>query len=531
MGLTEITQRFTEGIRALATRTGDDALRDYRDLLGAAELDYRSFASRVDDIVAPSTDAANFQRAQKLGVTELADALGSYANGNGSYGTAAAAIAQPAIAVPPGRGATPAAAPLVVQPSDGRFFGRTFESLRVPSFRWYFVAQFGTWGAMNMQMVVNGYLVFVLTGSFAALGLSALARSLPGIVLALVGGVLADRMPKKYLIQAGQAVSAFVALWVAIMLVFGWLRFEHLLVSSLLQGAAMSLMMPARQSMLPGLVGISRIQNAQALGMGVMNLMRMIGPAVGGLMLATTGAQWVYFLMAGLYAFAVLMYVRVPHVEQMPAGPDGVGGGRRRIPGTPWRDVIEGVQYVARERTIGMLLAVNLVIVLVSMPYQMMLPGYVIDILKEGPETLGMLQSVAGIGSLAAVLVIASMPNRHRGVVLLSGAFVMGVSLLAFSFSTTVLITAPIMVVISIGQTFRMSLSSVLLQTYVDDDYRGRVMSLFMMEMSLVSLSTFFAGMIAAAFGPQLAIGGMAVVLLALAVGITLFVPRLRRLD
>jgi hypothetical protein len=87
------------------------------------------------------------------------------------------------------------------------------------------------------------------------------------------------------------------------------------------------------------------------------------------------------------------------------------------------------------------------------------------------------------------------------------------------------------MVVISIGQTFRMSLSSVLLQTYVDDDYRGRVMSLFMMEMSLVSLSTFFAGMIAAAFGPQLAIGGMAVVLLALAVGITLFVPRLRRLD
>ncbi|MEE8422280.1 MAG: hypothetical protein V3S31_05835, partial [Dehalococcoidia bacterium] len=94
-----------------------------------------------------------------------------------------------------------------------------------------------------------------------------------------------------------------------------------------------------------------------------------------------------------------------------------------------------------------------------------------------------------------------------------------------------VLITAPIMIVISIGQTFRMSLSSVLLQVYVDDAYRGRVMSLFMMEMSLVSLSTFLAGMIAAAVGPQIAIGGMAVVLIVLAVGITLFVPRLRRLD
>ncbi len=442
------------------------------------------------------------------------------------------ATAQPAMAPPRGRGAPPTAAPAVEEPSGSRFFVRTFESLKIPAFRWYFVAQFGTWGAMNMQMVVNGYLVFVLTGSFAALGLSALARSLPGIVLALVGGVLADRMPKKYLIQAGQLVSAFVALAVAILLAFDMLRFEHLLISSLLQGAAMSLMMPARQSMLPGLVGIARIQNAQALGMGVMNLMRMVGPAVGGLMLATTGAEWVYFLMTGLYLFAVVAYIKVPHVEQLPPDPDAPA---RTTPlparGSPMRDVIDGVKYVVRERTIGMLLAVNLAIVLVSMPYQMMLPGYVIEILKSGPETLGMLQSIAGIGSLAAVLVIASMPSRHRGLVLLLGAFVMGVALLGFSFSTSVLITAPIMIVISIGQTFRMSLSSVLLQVYVDDAYRGRVMSLFMMEMSMVSLSTFLAGMIAAAVGPQIAIGGMAVVLIVLAVGITLFVPRLRRLD
>jgi MFS family permease len=450
-------------------------------------------------------------------------------------GAAPAALrngAATAVAIPPVRGAPPVTALSTEETPPSSASGRMFQSMKIPAFRWYFIAQFGTWGAMNMQMVVNGYLVFTLTGSFAALGLSALFRSLPGIVLSLVGGVLADRMPKKYLVQAGQAASGIVALGVALLLFFDLLRFEHLLISSLLQGASMSLMMPARQSMLPGLVGIERIQNAQALGMGVMNLMRMIGPAVGGVMLAVTDAHYVYFLMSGLYLYATVMYVKVPHVEAMMRAPDGSirpAAGRDRKP--PIRDLIDGVRYVVRERTIGMLLAVNLAMVLVSMPYQMMLPGYVLEILKGGPGMLGALQSIAGIGSLAAIIVIAAMPTHHRGKVLILGTFIMGIALVGFSFSTTVLLTAPIMVVISIGQTLRQSLSSVLLQTYVDDAFRGRVMSLFMMEMSMVSLATFVAGILASIFGPQLAIGGMAVILLLLTTWIGLFVPRLRNLD
>jgi MFS family permease len=447
-----------------------------------------------------------------------------------------------AVAAPPARGAPPVAAPAVE--GGGGAKARMLTSFKVRAFRWYFIAQFGTWGAMNMQMVVNGYLVFTLTGSFAALGITALARSAPGIVLSLVGGVLADRMPKKYLIQFGQALSALVALWVAFMLLFDQLRFEHLLISSFLQGSMMSMMMPARQAMLPGLVGMSRIQNAQALGMGVMNVMRMAGPAAGGLMLAFTGAEWVYFAMAAMYAFAVVAYFRVPHVENTePPPPEpgwveperGASMGRGTIRqvkrGSLFADMIDGFKYSVREPVIGTLLLVNLMIVLVSMPYQMMLPGYVIEVLGGGPGTLGMLQSIAGSGAVAAIVVIAAMPTHHRGKVMLAGAFVMGVALLGFSFSTALIITAPIMVVISIGQTFRMSLNSVLLQTYVDDNYRGRVMSVFMMEMGFVSLSTFIAGMLASVFGPQVAIGGMAVILLIITVFVWIFVPRLRKLD
>ncbi len=470
--------------------------------------------------------AAPYNLAERIyGRTVRLDGATPVALRNGANGAAAA------VAIPPVRGAPPViAAPTGETPDGGGVSGRMFQSLKIRAFRWYFIAQFGTWGAMNMQMVVDGYLVYTLTGSYAALGLSALTRSVPGIVLSLVGGVLADRMPKKYLVQAGQFASAIVALGVALLLAFGLLRFEHLLISSFLQGASMSLMMPARQSMLPGLVGIHRIQNAQALGMGVMNLMRMIGPAIGGVMLAVTGAQYVYFLMSGLYLFATVVYVKVPHVEEMAQAPDGTPAiARERKP--PIRDLIDGVRYVVRERTIGMLLAVNLAMVLVSMPYQMLLPGYVLDVLKGGPGTLGALMSVAAVGSLLAVGVIAAMPTHHRGKVLLLGTFIMGVALIGFSFSTAVILTAPIMIVISVGQTLRQSLSSILLQTYVDDAYRGRVMSLFMMEMSIVSLATFLTSILASIFGPQMAIGGMAVILLLLTTWVMLFVPRLRNLD
>ncbi len=428
------------------------------------------------------------------------------------------------VAGPPVRDAPSEAASLVDGAVADSAWGRMFESLRIPDFRWYFAAQFGTWGAMNMQMVVNGYLVFELTDSFSALGLTALARSAPGIVLALVGGVLADRLPKKYLIQVAQLVSSLVAFAVALLLLFDLLRFEHLLISAFLQGAAMSLMMPARMAMLPGLVGIERIQNAQALGMGVMNLNRMAGPALGGVMLATVGWYWVYFLMSGLYFFAVVMYVKVPHVE---APTDGFA----LVRASAARDLLDGVRYVVRDRTIGMLLGVNLAMVLVSMPYQHLLPGYVADVMDAGPEALGALMSIAGVGALAAIVAIAGMPTHHRGKILILGAALMGAALVGFSFSTSVIVAAPIMIVISIGQTIRMSLSSVLIQTYVDDAFRGRVSSLFMMEMSMVSFSTFIAGLLASTFGPQVTIGTMAVILLGISTWIWLFVPRMRELD
>lgn len=514
---TETTDKYNLAARVHSGTDGDQAANISKDGVEAYNLAARVHGNGAVEH-APSSNMV--ETASPTGASVVAPSL----------------RAQPDLA-PPQR-------PTESPPSPPRRTGRTFESLRVPGFRWFFIAQFGMFGAMNMQMLVNGYLVFILTGSFAALGTVALARSLPGLLLSMVGGVMADRLPRKYLVQAGQLVSAIVSGAVGILILFDMLRFEHLLVSSVFQGATMAIMMPARQAMLPALVGMDRLQNAVALGMGAMNVMRMIGPALGGFLLASMGGEYAYFAVTAFYLSSVLIYFRVPNTpNESPISPEAtskvpsrrtggdVASGANRASRGAVTDIIEGFKYVLRDRTIGMLLVVNLVIVLVSMPYQMMLPGFVVDVLNGGPQTLGILQAIAAIGSLFGIFVIASMPNRHRGRVMLIGALVMGIALLGFSVSTVVLITAPIMVVISLGQTFRMSLSSVLLQTYVNDAYRGRVMSLFMMEMNLVSFATFITGIMAAIFGIQLAIGGMAFILVILSVALLLFVPRIRDLD
>jgi MFS family permease len=166
-----------------------------------------------------------------------------------------------------------------------------------------------------------------------------------------------------------------------------------------------------------------------------------------------------------------------------------------------------------------------------SMPYQMMLPGYVLDVLGKGPETVGLMMSIMSIGSLGATLVIASLPPRRRGALLLMGGILTGGALVAFPLSTAWIPIVATVIVIGVGQSFRQSLGSVLVQTYVEDEFRGRVMSVQMMQMNMAMLATFFFGILAATIGPQLTVGIMGGMMLVVVIGATIFLPRLRRLD
>jgi MFS family permease len=430
----------------------------------------------------------------------------------------------PALAPPTG------VAPAPIFPDRRAARVRTFEALRDANFRWFFAAMFGNFAAMNMQMFIRGWLVYELTGSFEALGIMSLANGVSGVLLAPVGGVLADRVrQKKHVVQIGQALNMGTVLAVGSLIAFELLVFEHLVIAAVVQGAVMNAMMPARQALTPDVVGMERLMNAVALNTSGMNAARLLMPGLAGWMVGALGdgesiaaAQYVYWVMAALYGWSILGLLRVRVDDR--AVP--VGGHP-----PPLGELASGFVYIWRTPVIRMLLGWNFLMVLCSMTYFMLLPGFAKEVLDAGPGRLGILTSISGVGSLIGSLVIASLPNRKRGLRLLQSAVLLGVSLIAFSFSTSYWLSTAILVVVGLGQAGRMSLSNVLIQSYVDDDYRGRVMSVYMLEWALTSFGIYGFGVLAQIFGPQWAVGSSAVALLITALGLLLFSRTYRQLQ
>jgi len=407
---------------------------------------------------------------------------------------------------------------------------RTFDSLRDPDFRWFFASMFSHFAAMNTQMFIGGYMVFELTGSFAYLGAIAIAQGIPMLVLALFGGVLADAVPqKKYVVQVGQALNALNTFIVAMWIITDLIVVEHLLAAAFIQGVINALQMPSRQALTPEVVGMERLTNALALSTAGMNFNRLVMPGLAGWGLAIInpgegigGAEYVYLTMGSLFIAAVLFMFRVPT--------QAVAARRKRSVRAALGDLMDGLAYVRRTPAVKLLLLANLLIVSASMPYFMLLPGFVEEVLGASKGQLGFLISVQGVGSLAGSLFIASMAARGRGKMMLYSSLLLGVSLIFFAASTNFWLTSGILVIVGLGQSGRMSLSNVLVQSYSEDEYRGRVMSVYMMEFGLTMIGTFAVGLLAAWIGPQWAIGGTAVWLVALILYL-LFRTELPKLD
>lgn len=410
------------------------------------------------------------------------------------------------------------------------------------NFRNLFIGNIFQFGSMQMQLVVRGWLVFHLTGSFAALGTISLANAVPGLIFAPIGGVLADRMPKKAIIQAAQGYNVVNAALLAV-LAAGWfgleLEFWHLFLSSFIQGGVNSVMMPSRQSMISDLVPRERLMNAIGTNSAGQTFVQLVGPGLAGFLIAAFSPAAVFALMAAMYGLAVSFTVRLPSKPLYSFAESASGkaaaaaragaGGRRGSGGV--KDLVDGMRYVATDPTIRMLIIVNFAIVVVAMPYTMLLPGFVSDILNKGALEQGTLQSVQGLGAIAGSVMVASAAAHARGRMMLAWGALLGAGIVAFAISTNYWITLPIMVFIGAAQAGRMAIGQVLIQSYSAEEYRGRVQSVWFMQFSLVQFGTFVVSLLAEVFGAQLAIGGLAALLVLTMVLVALFVPSMRELE
>ncbi len=411
---------------------------------------------------------------------------------------------------------------------------RTFDSLLdVPAFRWYLLSMTGNWSAMQMQQVARSYLAYQITGSFAALGLVELANTWPRLFLSLYGGVVADRASRRVIIQIGQGFNALNAGVIATLLFTGRLEFWHLIMMSFFQGILNSFVLPARQAMIPEIVGPQRLMNAFALNVFIMNVMRLGAPAIAGAIIAAmmlrSGGN--LFLSVGV-VFTIMTLLNVVAVAGMFPVPKTNAATRARLrgetsPETAWRgrdrlgfgDIKDGIAYLRREKIIIWLMVIHASTQTLAQPYQRMLPGFVEQVLGASPGEsaafMGLLLTMTAVGALVGALVIASMPDRQRGKLLAFSLALFGITLIAFASSTVFWISAGIVVVLGIGQSLRQSIANVLIQSRVDEAYRGRVSAMMHLDDGLESLGVFGIAMLADFVGAQwtlAAVGALMVV-------------------
>ena len=373
-------------------------------------------------------------------------------------------------------------------------------------------------GGMQMQMLARGYLVYDLTGSASLLGIVSAGSAVPMLVLALFGGAIADRFDRKRLIQIGQIIVGLLALAVGVAIFTEWVRWYHLLAASLIQGAIWSFMMPARQAIIPQVVGPDKIGNAMAVNAAGMSTMTLMAPAIAGGLYAFAGPANVYFVITALSIVAVIMTTLIrPTNTSAPS--------RKRA---MLSDIVAGLRYIKGNQMVLVLLVMGLATTLLASPFRMLLPVFVVDIYGRGPDSMGLLVAIMGGGSLVGSLAIAALGNWRRGMLLIVGAFASGIALILIASFPFYYAAAVIMLLVGLGDSGRRTINMGLIMEVVEDQYRGRVMSVFMMNFGLMPLGMLPAGLAVDYFGGPIAIAILGGLLLAVAAAVLLTQKRLR---
>jgi MFS family permease len=376
-------------------------------------------------------------------------------------------------------------------------------------------------GGFQMGMIAQGFLVYEITGSAKILGLVSAGWAIPMLSLTLFGGALADRLERKPIIQVGQAVSAIVSLAVAVAISAGILEWPHLLIASMFNGVMFAFVGPARQAIIPQIVGQERISNAIALNSAAMSAMSLVAPAIAGVLYAAIGPEGVYYVMVGMWVIAVSLTSAIHKPAKM----------AKRIKSAIIKDIKAGLSYVRQNQMILVLLGVMLATVVLSMPFQSLLPVFVVNVYGLESEAFGLMVSMIGLGSLIGSLAIASIGSWHRGLLVIMGGFVASFALALVALIPTYSVAVGIMVLIGLGNIAPMALITALIMERADEHYRGRMMSIIMLMWGLMPLGVMPLGVSVDAIGGRQTVGIMSAALLVIFSVVLLTQRRLRELQ
>ncbi len=378
-----------------------------------------------------------------------------------------------------------------------------FRALRHRNYRLFFIGQgislVGTW----MQQVAMSWLVYSLTNSALLLGVVAFSGLFCTFVLTPFAGVLVDRMNRRRILVVTQSLAMVQALSLAAVVLSGSAAVWNLVILSMSLGLINAFDMPTRQSFVLDMVPDREdLGNAIALNSSLFNAARLIGPSVAGILVAAVG-EGLCFLINGISFIAVIacllaMKITLPEVKVQH--------------GDFFKGMKEGIGYAWGFPPIKYIILLLALSALVAMPYPVLMPVFVKEVLQGGPNTLGFLMSAAGVGALAGAVYLASRQNvlgLEKIIVFSTCSFAAGLILL--SFANILWVAMACMALTGYGMVVQLAASNTVLQTIADDDKRGRVMSFFIMSfMGMAPIGSLLFGAMASIIGiaTTLLVGG-----------------------
>lgn len=390
-------------------------------------------------------------------------------------------------------------------------YSHAWRALRHRNFRLFFTGQsislIGTW----MTRIATSWLVYRLTGSALLLGTVSFCGQIPTFFVAPFAGVWIDRLDRRKVLFWTQFISMVQSLMLGALTLSGHITIGWLLVLSVIGGIVNACDMPTRQSFMIKMVNDrADLSNAIALNSSMVNMTRLIGPSIAGLLIAATNEGWC-FLIDGFSYIAVLFSIVAMRIDD-PA--------RSASHTSAFAELREGWNYVSGFVPIRTLLLLFAIASLMGMPFVVLMPLFAAQVLHGGAHTLGFLMGAMGVGALASALSLA-IRKSVRGLLTIIpfAAIVFGLGLIGFGLSHWFWLSMLTVLIAGMGMMQGMAASNTVIQTLVPEDKRGRVMSYYTMAfMGMAPFGSLLAGSMAHRLGAPLTVilNGTAVILGAL---------------
>ena len=406
------------------------------------------------------------------------------------------------------------------QPNAGAV-RETFGALGERNFRYLWAGTAAGQIAFWVQVVAQGWLAYEITGSAAFLGLVSGASALPGFLLMLPAGVVADRWNRRTTLLYTNLVMTLASLALALVVAADVVEPWHLVVLAAIIGCAGALNLPARQSLGPEMVGPGLVSNAVALFAVSFSGSRVLGPAAAGVLIAAVG-------LVGCFAFeTACMALATALTVPLARDPGRTHGSMGR---SAFRNVLDGIRFLMDEPVLRTCTLIAAIHNLFGMAYSSLMPVFAADVLTVGAAGLGALMTAVGVGSVCGALAAAMLSRGERkGVVMFITSVALGAAIIAFSVAQSLPLAMVALAVIGGASTVSMVACQTILNLALPDEFRGRVMSIFMMTWSFPQLAALPIGWAADLVGAPITVGASGSLLIAAMALAALGQPVLRR--